>query len=276
MSTRILLCADGSSYTASAAAVARQIAKAEPGSQLIALHIVNVRRPSGNVVKDIPGHLGFEPAVVSEEVLAEQRRQGEDLLAEISRDAELAGIDITCVCDQGAVAERIAHHARHVDLVVMGLRGSTEDAYPGQGGANLDSVLRRLLVPVLFVGKAHHSITGFILGYDGSDGAAKALKVTALVAQPLGLPVHSIYVSSTGKGGEILKECDTLYPDLDLQPHILRDDDPHAALVRAAGDLQANVLAVGFRGQSPLKNFLYGTTAEYILMRTDLMVLVAH
>ena len=38
----------------------------------------------------------------------------------------------------------------------------------------------------------------------------------------------------------------------------------------------ANVLVVGFRGRSKVKDFLYGTAADYILMKTDLMVLVAH
>lgn len=276
MSSRILLCIDGSSYAQAATGVALQLAGAEPGAQVIALHVVNVRRPSGNVVKDLAGHLGFEPAVVSQEVHAEHKRQGQDLLAEFSREAELAGVDAKCVCDHGAVSERIAHHARHVDLVIMGLRGTTEEAYKGQGGTNLDAVLRRLLVPVLFVGKGHHKITGFVLGYDGSDGAAKALKATALLARPLKAPVHTLFVSSTGEGGEVLKECDEFFPELDLHPQVLRDDDPHAALARSAKELGANVLSVGFRGRSPLKNFLYGTTAEYILMRTDLMVLVAH
>jgi len=276
MSFRILLCVDGSTFSQGASVVALQLAAADPTAELTALHVVNVKRASGNLVKDLPGHLGFEPAVVSADVLAAHRRQGEDVLAEFSRDAELAGVTPRCVLDEGAVTERIAHHARHVDLVIMGLRGTTEDAYPGQGGANLDSVLNRLIVPVLFVGKTHRHITGFALGYDGSDGAARAIKATALLAAPLAVPVHTLYVSSDGSGGEVLQECGRLFPDLDLHPHVLRDEDPHAALARAAVGLGANVLSVGFRGRSRLKNFLYGTTAEYILMSTDLMVLVAH
>jgi nucleotide-binding universal stress UspA family protein len=276
MSFRILLCVDGSSFSAGAAGVALQLARSAPGAELVALHVVNVKRASGNLVRDLPGHLGFEPAIVSPGTLAAYRRQGEDLLAELSREAELAGVDIRCELDEGAVTERIAHHARHVDLVVMGLRGTTEDAYPGQGGANLDAAMQRLLVPVLFVGKTHREITGFVLGYDGSDGAARAVKATALLAGPLGVPVHTVYVSSDGAGGEVLDECRVLFPDLDLHPHVLRDDDAHAALARSAAGFGANVLAVGFRGRSRLKDFLYGTTAEYILMSTDLMVLVAH
>jgi nucleotide-binding universal stress UspA family protein len=276
MSFRILLCLDGSTYSAGAAGVALQLAKAEPGAELTALHVVNVKRATGNLVKDLPGHLGFEPAIVGPDTVAAYRRQGEDLLAELAREGELAGLTVRTVLDEGAVADRIAHHARHVDLVVMGLRGTTEDAYPGQGGANLDAALQKLLVPVLFVGKTHRAITGVALGYDGSDGAARAIRATALLAGPLGVPVHTVFVSSDGTGGEVLAECPKLFPELDLRQHVLTHEDPHAALARAAATYGANVLAVGFRGRSRLKNFLYGTTAEYILMSTDLMVLVAH
>lgn len=276
MSMRILLCDDGSTFALGARGVALQLASTVRGAQLTVLHVVNVKRSTGNLVKDLPGHLGFEPAVVGSDELATRQRAAEDLLAEVAREAEIAGVTPHTVVDQGAVAERIAHHARHVDLVIMGLRGTTEDDYPGQGGANLDSVLNRLLVPVLFVGKTHRRITGFALGYDGSDGAARALKATALVAGPLDVPVHTMYISSDGTGGEVLDECSELFPGLELIPHQITSDDAHTAMAEQAVRLDVNVLSVGFRGRSRLKNFLYGTTAEYILMSTDLMVLVAH
>jgi nucleotide-binding universal stress UspA family protein len=276
MTCRILLCTDGSTYARAAAAVALQLAASHPDAALVALHVVEVTHASGNLLKDLPGHLGFEPAVVAPEVEAAHKRMGEDLLAEIARDAELAGVEVTTVNDQGAVAERIGHHARHVDLVIMGMRGGGEDHHPGQGGGHLDAVMSRLLVPVLFVGRGHEAITSITLGYDGSDGAARAVKAAALVAGPLGVPVHAVYVSSDGEGGEVLDEIPTLFPNLDVEKHVLEGDEPHAALATAAIQYGSNLLVVGFRGRSTLKDFMYGTAADYILMNTELMVLVAH
>lgn len=276
MTCRILLCTDGSSYARAATSVALQIAKAHEDAILVALHVVEVTHATGNLLKDIPGRLGFEPAVVAPEVEQAHIRMGEDLLAEVARDAELAGVEIRTHNEQGAVANAIAHHARHVDLVVMGLRGAGEDQHPGQGGGHLDAVMSRLLVPVLFVGRSQNTIEAIALGYDGSDGAARALKAAALIAEPLSVPVHAIYVSDDGTGGEVLDECSALFPELDVHPHVITDEEPHTAMARAAVDRGANVLAVGFRGRSTLKDFLYGTAADYILMNTYLMVLVAH
>lgn len=276
MTCRILLCTDGSTFSRAATSVAIQIGAAHDDAVLVALHVVNVVGPSGNLLKDMPGRLGFEPAVVSPEVEAAHTRKGEDMLAEVVRDAELAGVEVQAINDHGAVRERIAHHARHADLVVMGLRGTTEDSFPGQGGGNLDQAIEDLLVPVLFVARGHDKITGIALGYDGSDGAAQALKSAALVAEPTKVPVHAFYVSEDGSGGEILDECERIYPDLHVDRAVLRSDDPHTALAEAAIRAGANVLALGFRGRSKLKDFFYGTAAHYIIANTDLMVLVAH
>jgi nucleotide-binding universal stress UspA family protein len=276
MPLRILLCTDGSTFARAATSVAIQLAAAHEDARIDALHVVNVRRSSGNLLKDVKGRLGFEPAVVSPEIEAAHTKHGEDILSAVARDAELAGVPVRTTNDSGSVGDRIAHHARHVDLVVMGLRGTTEDQFPGQGGSHLDEVMSRILVPVLFVARKQDAVKAVALGYDGSDGAARALKATHLLADPLEVPVHAIYVTSDGSGGDILDECADTFPDLDLTRHVVTDHEPHTAMARTAVKAGANVLAVGFRGRSRLKDFLYGTAADYILMNTDLMVLVAH
>lgn len=276
MSCRILVCVDGSTFSNHAASVALQLAKAHPNAHVTALHVVPVVAASGNLLKDIPGRLGFEPAVVSPDVLAAHTRAGEDVLAAVQRDAEQLGVEVTTLNDSGAVVERIAHHARHVDLVIMGLRGTTEDSHPGQGGGHVDQILARMLVPVLFVTRGNEGVQSMALGYDGSDGAARALRAAVLIAEPTGIPVHTIYVSEDGTGGEVLEECTALFPDMDVTAHVVQSDEPHKALAEKAVQEGANVLVVGFRGRSKVKDFLYGTAADYILMNTDLMVLVAH
>jgi len=276
MTCRILLCTDGSTFSKAAAAMAIQIAAAHEDAVLVALHVVNVVVPSGNLLKDIPGRLGFEPAVVSPEVESAHTRKGEDVLAEVARDAEIAGVLAQTLIDQGVVRERIAHHARHADLVIMGMRGLTEDSHPGQGGGNLDQAIDDLLVPVLFVSRGHEKITGIALGYDGSDGAAQAIKAAEIIAEPTKVPVHAIYVSADGTGGEILDECEQIYPDLHVNRMVVRADEPHTAVAEAAVTQGANVLALGFRGRSKVKDFLFGTAAHFIIANTNLMVLVAH
>jgi len=276
MSCRILLCVDGSTYSRSAARVAIQLAAAHDQAHLTALHVVPVVTASGNLIKDIPGRLGFEPAVVSPEVAQTHMRAGEDMLADVAREAEQSGVEIKTINESGSIVSKIAHHARHVDLVVMGLRGTTEDQFPGEGGGHVDQVLARMLVPVLFVSRDQKALRAVALGYDGSDGAARALKATALIAEPTSLPVHAIYVSDDGSGGEVLDECTELFPELDVHKHVVTSDEPHTAMARKAVEEEANVLVVGFRGRSKVKDFLYGTAADYILMNTDLMVLVAH
>ncbi|MFT7518963.1 MAG: nucleotide-binding universal stress UspA family protein [Kiritimatiellia bacterium] len=276
MSLKILFCSDGSSFSEAACRVALQLAKAHPDAVLTVMHVVNVKRAAKNILQDLPGRLGFEPAVVSEEVERTYKQRGEEILSEVVRDAELLGLSVTTLIETGAVAERISYHSRHADIVIVGMRGTTEDSHPGQGGGNLDQLLHSVTAPVLFVGRGHQKVDSIGLGYDGSEGAAHALKAAGMLAAALKVPLHTIFIATEGASGAVLDECNEHYPDHDIQQHVVVDDDPHTAIARVAEANGANVIAVGFTGRSKLRDFLYGTAADYILINTKLMVLVAH
>ena len=276
MSNRILLCIDQSSFSEAATAVAVQIARAVEDARLTILHVVNVKEPTGNIVKDLPGRLGFEPAVVRPEVVRQHEAAGQQLLEAAQRAATLGEIrDVETRCDTGSVAERIAHHARLCDLVVMGLRGDTEDQFPGQGGSVLGSVMSSVSAPILFVTREARRLESIAVGYDGSTSAARAVHALEPLVEGLGLQVHAIFVSHDGAGGEVLSEVAEILPGADIVEHVVAGEEAHVEIAREAGEAGADCLALGFRGHSPLKDFLYGSATEYILMHTKMMVLVA-
>lgn len=275
MAYRILLCADGSTFSDSAAHVAIGITKAQPGAALTALHVTNVVEDT-SAVGAIAGALGFAPAAASEEVVKKHIAKGDAVLEEIVGWAGAAGVSVETKNEQGMVAKAIASNARHTDLVVMGLRGSVEDTFPGQGGGHIGQILDRIAEPILLVGRDHREITSIAIGYDGSDSAARSLRSAAMLATAMNLTLHAIYVSKDGTGGEVLDEIAELFPEVALERHVVAGDTPHEAIADAAKKAGANLLAVGFRGRSKVKDFLFGTASDYILTKTDLMVLVAH
>lgn len=276
MALDILVALDGSAFSVAAGRVAMELARKTPGATLHALHVINVRRASGDLLKDFAGRLGFEPAIVSEDVNQARERQGRLIMDDYTRDAELAGVSVKTTVETGAVAETLIRHAAHADLVIMGLRGTTEERFPGQGGGNLDQLLAHVHCPVLFVPAEVSTVTGVALGYDGSTGAAHALKAGRLLANGFGVPIHAMFVSDDGQGGEVLDEVADHAAGATVHKHVLLSDEPHTALAREAANHGANTLALGFRGHSPMKDFFYGSACEYILVNTDLLVLVAH
>ena len=277
MGLRILVAIDESDFSRSAAKVAVDLASTLPGAELTALHVVNVVPASGNILKDLPGHLGFEPAVVSKEVSEQHERQGAAVLAHVKTAATEAGIEVRTVLEHGSVVDRIVHWAAPYDLLILGIRGETEARFPGQGGGSVHNVLAGINTPALLIPAGQTTLRSIALGYDGSEASKNAVRAIAGLAGKARLAVHAIYVTGDGRGGEVLAEVDAALPNADVHHHVVSSEEAvHTALARTAQEAGADVLAMGFKGQSPLKDFLFGSSTEYISQQTELALFIAH
>lgn len=256
------------------ASVAAQLAKADPTCVYTSLHVLTVRPPSGNPLQDLPGRMGVQPMVVSEEVLAETDARGRAIV-----DLFSARMPEGCQChgvlERGAVARVVSEHAQHADLVLMGLHGETEDEAPGTGGTHVMRTLSSV-TPMLLVHHARPYIRRIAIGYDGSASAAHALGAVRQFTQSLPLPVDAIHVSADGDDGGLLKQVDAQLPGIDVTHHYVKGTEPHLVLAETAEKAGADVLALGFSGMSTWRDFLFGSATEYLLENTTLSLLVAH
>lgn len=275
MAARVLLTVDGSPYSNAAARVAIDLVARDPHAEITALHIVNVVEASGNLLKDLPGRLGFEPAVVRPEVHDAHEQAGRALLAEVKAAAAAVGREATTVLEHGAVIERIVHWAARFDLLIMGLRGETESRYPGQGGGSVHSVLAETTTPALLVSRDTERLTGIAMGYDGSEAASRALQAALPLAKLLNIPLHAIYVGEAHDFDTVRGGLSVAVGDFPIHAHVVQGESVHRALADATAALGANVLVMGFRGQSPMRDFLFGSSTEYIVESTNLTLLIA-
>jgi nucleotide-binding universal stress UspA family protein len=266
----ILVALDGSSYTEAVTAVALQIAQAHEGSRVTALHIVNVRVASGNLLADLPGRMGFEPAVVSAEIANEHISRGQAVVGAFAKRAAEVGVAVHEEVRGGAIPAVLAEMANDADLVILGLRGETEDRYPGQGG-RLAGVLPTQQATVLLVPKDVRRIESVLLGYDGSDGAQRAVREVRQVLVPLNVAVHGVFVGTDTEG--VLKEFAGRF-DGPVHTHEATGE-PHHAILRLAKTIPAQVVALGFSGHSKLKDFAYGTLGEKALLDGTTAVMLA-
>ncbi len=277
MGFRILLCVDSSNCAASAATLALNLLAGIEDGELTVMHVVNVVQPSGNLLKDLPGRLGFEPAVVSKEEGERQDEVGRTVLGQLKVDAQQRGLELTTVLEHGAVVERITHWAdKGFDLLMLGLKGETNERYPGSGGASVHNVLTGISIPALLVPHGVSAITGVAVGYDGSPAALRTIEAVRPLVTAFDFPVFALYVSADGSGGEILAEVPDRLENDRVRDLVVQGDVVHEALAATAEEVGANVLAVGFKGHSRLKDFVFGSAAEYIVSNTNLIVLVSH
>lgn len=275
MSIRILVALDESSFAKAAGEVALDLARRIPDAELEALSVLPVTRASGNMLKDIPGTLGFEPAIVSEADYDSHRKEHQALLDAYRLRVQALGGTVKLVLEEGAVAEVIERHARHADLVVMGLRGHTEERFPGQGG-NTTGRLYSELPRLLLVPQGMNRLQTFCMGYDGSAGAAHAVTALRRVTEGWNADVHAIFVSEDGAGGKVLDELDEELPQQTLHKHVKVGDSPHEVIAAEARRLGADALVLGFKGSHPVRDLLFGSTSEHAALgQLDLAVLVA-
>jgi nucleotide-binding universal stress UspA family protein len=292
MTTRLLVPIDESPWSASAidlalwiagqsrtryeAALVADPARSGPSRspvEIEALHVVGVMQVSGRWIEDMAGLLGFEPVVVPEQVEAFYRDRGQKLLDAVSARTDAAAVPARCTLVTGNVADTICAHAAASDLVVMGLRGETEERFPGQGGSVAERVLRKAPVSTLVVPQGMTQIRSLALGYDGSDGARRALRSTTHLAELLGTDVHVICV---GVSPPDLGEAEEQIRSVGVRVAVHQvDGEPQEALPNEAVKNGCDVLALGYRGRSALKDIFLGRTTEWLVGQVDLGILVA-
>lgn len=275
MALRLLLGVDDSPYARAATDVALRMRRAIPDSTLTALHVVNVVAPSGSFLKDLPGRLGFEPAVVPPELEEQYDEEARRLLGQVKLKAEEMGVEVRTVLDRGAVLERIRHHAEHADLLFIGSRGHTETRFPGQGGSNVYNIVSGVGISTVLVPTGKQGIHGIVVGYDGSTSANRVMASVRRVADVHRFACHVVYVDTGGGDPSVLDEVERLLPDADVHKHVVEHPSVREGLVETAQEVGADLIAIGFSGKRHLRDFLVGSAAEYLMDQKSLMVMIA-
>lgn len=273
----ILVALDGSPWSDAAARTALALCQGSPSPpRLSALHVVSVVRLSGRRLRDLAGFLGFEPVIVPEKVEAFYQARGERMLAAFEASCTQAGFTLRPLLEQGNVVERLVHHGDQADLVLIGARGERELEWPGMGGTVVERVVRDLETTALVVPRDQGPLTGILLAYDGSPGAAKALRATRHLLAHARVPVHAVHVATGAVAGDPLADVRGHLEGLDAELHLHHlDGEPQEALVAAAQRYDCNLIAVGYRERSIIGDMFLGRVTEWLLRYVPMALLIA-
>ncbi len=260
------------------------------GSQITAVHVMDEF-----LVKELKVALSIDEATVRKEWLAKLRR----FVDESDVAADLVNTEVRVGHPFLELVQACATHS--ADLLVMGARGSKDEQ--GRIGTIAAKCVRKAPVDVLIVRKSQHGPFQHVVAcVDFSENSAKAVQFALHVADQdkAGLDCLHVYQSAVtmaldyGGFATPLPPMETddqalaaMQAELDafLEPftrktgtlavkHLIKESpNIREAIQEQVSQSQADLVVLGTRGKSGLRELLIGTTAEKILQHAPCSIL---
>ncbi len=274
MIKRILVTTDGSEAAETGVRYAVALAEKQ-GASLLALHVVDIKLLEGPLLRDLAASLGTAPYVNyqgSIAMLLEER--GKAALSYPQSLCEKRGIPCETSLQTGIVPRVICEKAELVDMIVMGRAGEHNQFLGGLIGSTAEAVVRRATVPVLVTGHDMPGAERFVLAYDGSSHAKKALRVGAELAENTDRKMYVLIVGD--------RETDSLSDEIQdyLKSRTIRvtyeqrNGDPGKEIVAYAAECDAGIIIMGAYGHSKLRELVLGSTTSHTINHAPCPVLL--
>lgn len=279
----ILACTDGSTYAPgvyqhAAWAAGRLSVPVE------VLHVIDHHRDQSSTT-DLSGTIGFDAcAELTEELTRleeaqgrEARLKGQAILAEAQRQLAAAGAThITTTLRHGTVVETLAELEPAAELVVVGKSGEHAVLAEGQVGGHLENLIRISVRPVLVAERAFRPMQRFLIAFDNSPSARKAVAYVA--ASPLlrGLEGHLVMVGRTDAAHEtaLNEACAQLTRAGFTVTARLIPGSPAAVMAGQVKTAGIDLLVMGAYGHSPIREFFVGSTTTRMVRSCPVSVLM--
>jgi nucleotide-binding universal stress UspA family protein len=276
----VLACIDGSTFAHSVVDYASWVSRTV-GAPLKLLHNIEHRSPMSS---DFSGSLGLgeREELLEELVSLEEKRsrimlaQGKLMLESACQRAGAAGaVEPVKLQRHGSLAETLIELDDETRVLVLGVRGEDHENREHQLGAQLESVIRGMQRPILVVNREYRDAPKrYMVAYDGSEAARKALAMVAESPLYQGLECHLVHVSKERQS-----------PVLDDAAAVLRQAglsvvtaSLHGNVEKQLADYQQqhdiDLVVMGAFGHSRLRELLFGSVTHRMLANASVPLLL--
>jgi nucleotide-binding universal stress UspA family protein len=199
-----------------------------------------------------------------------------DIEAQFVRRCQDAGVGGRLIHETGSITQTILDRARWNDLLVMNLAHPPGKTVAARLGSGLRQIIQRSPRPILAVPQATSPLDKALLAYDGSNKGKEALFMAAYLAEQW--PTQLVVVIAHEK-----KTADTAVIDHArryLELHEIEAEfviEPVSAadlIMETAVSHTCNFIIMGGYGAQPVVEAVLGSTANEILRRTNIPVMI--
>lgn len=274
MIKKILVPTDGSALANMGVSYAVALAGKYEAS-ISGIHVIDIKLLEGPFLRDVSASLGTAPYVNYQGNIASiLEERGQSALDALRGACEKAGVPCETSMLTGIVARCIVEKADLADLIVLGRSGEHDEWLEGLVGSTVEAVIRRASQPVLVTGTKTPGDDRFLVAYDGSKHARRALQTAARIAADWNVPLNLLTVGGE-KSSAIFEEAKEY-----LQAHkievqsVLREGDPGEVITAYAKECGADLLVMGAFGHSKVRELVVGSTTTYTINHAPCPVLL--
>jgi nucleotide-binding universal stress UspA family protein len=275
MIKQILVPTDGSEYAMRGVRYAVSWARRH-GAALHGIHVVDIRLLEGPFLRDVSATLGSAPFVQYQGNLSSVLEQrGEQALQAFREACEAAGVKADCALETGTVWRTIVEKSELMDLIVLGRGGEHNQFLEGLLGSTTEAVVRRARCPVLVTERDEAAVRRFIVAYDGTSHAKKALQTGADISETWGAPLDVLIVGETGKTA-VEDEARSYLDAHGIKAEFVhREGDAGESIVAYARERDADLIVMGAYGHTKVRELVVGSTTAYTMNRAPCSVLLS-
>lgn len=265
MMKRILVPTDGSEEAMMGVRYAIALAR-RFGAALQGLHVVDIRLLEGPFLRDISAALGTAPYVNYQgniSMVLEER--GSAVLKAFRELCEEAEVECETALVTGVVVRGILEQSELADLVVMGRAGEHTQWLEGLVGSTTQTVVRRATQPVLVTNTDTLGTERYLVAYDGSPHANRALQTAADISEDWHVPLHVLAVGEDEDASVLAEAHKYLNTHKVAAEYVSREGDPSKEIVAYAGECGAHLLVMGAYGHTQVRELVVGSTTVYAM-----------
>ena len=274
MIKRILVPTDGSKQASVGVAYSVELAKQHAAS-LTGLHVVDVKLLEGPFLRDISASLGTAPYVNYQNnisLLLEER--GTAALEAFQGRCDAAGVSFESQQTVGSVSQSIVEKSELADLLIMGRGGEHVEWLQGLLGSTTEAVLRHAKCPVLITERETASLKKFVVAYDGSTHAKKALQFAASIGEAWQVPFEVLVVGDSEAETTVGEARSYLEAHELAVEYALEAGDPRDVILGFAKGREAELIVMGAYGHSRVRELLLGSTTQHVINQAPCPVLL--
>ena len=277
----ITACIDGSNMGASIVDAAAWVS-ANLGAPLQLLHVIERDQlpegdRSGSLGPDSASHLLDELTDLDEKRGKVAMALGKHMLQEAQSRATAAGVtDISLHQRHGDLLDALQDVEERTRVYVIGRLGTDHENHTQAMGAHLESLVRSLHTPILVSVGDFSGPKSYMLAYDGSAGADRAIASIADTAVLKSMTGHVVMVggdkpahqSALERAGQLLKDHGHSIQTHSLQGNIVE------ALLEFRRSQNVELTVMGAYGHSRVLEFFVGSNTSRMIRASEVPLLL--